>query len=549
MKHLATHALPLAAAVGLAGCGENRRAANAESSTSGGDTSTSGVADSGPGRGATSTSTSKSTSGSDGSSRGEGDDGPKFDIGDTAASDESGAPVDVCKVQDDDAVIPCEEHAPPDSFAPDVQWTWTGAVHTSAIVTPLVANLTDDNADGEIDLCDTPDVIVVTNTGQGRIHILNGADGVEHFEIGMDVHNRVTPSIGDIDADGIPEIVTATPNGNMLAFEHDGTMKWQSSDTWPSAVHGSVALADVDNDGDVEIIAGETLWDHDGNRIEIFGDIPGPGSYGNAVTAADLDGDDDLEIILGRSAYHHDGTEVYKHLQIDPGYPQVGDIDADGEPEVLLMNPDGINVFENNGTIKFQGLHPTGDSGILQTWMRPATIHDFDGDGEAEWAVSSANHYTTYEQDATIIWSSDVSDQSGSAAGTAFDFLGDGTAEAMYADESTLFIFDDAGGVLLMTPRSSTTAIEYPTVADIDNDGSAEIVVVSNTSPTVQAIRDVDERWVPARRIWNQHTYHVTNVREDGTIPQVEKHSWELLNTFRTQAQMENGICNPEPEG
>jgi hypothetical protein len=93
--------------------------------------------------------------------------------------------------------------------------------------------------------------------------------------------------------------------------------------------------------------------------------------------------------------------------------------------------------------------------------------------------------------------------------------------------------------------------------ADIDTDGSAEILVVSNeglfgggAQPLLQAIRDVDDRWIQARRIWNQHTYHVTNVREDGTIPQVEPHHWERLNTFRTNAQIEGGVvCMPEPAG
>ena len=69
-------------------------------------------------------------------------------------------------------------------------------------------------------------------------------------------------------------------------------------------------------------------------------------------------------------------------------------------------------------------------------------------------------------------------------------------------------------------------------------------------TPALQVIRDVEDRWIPARRIWNQHTYHVTNVREDGTIPQVEPQHWKLLNTFRTQAQIENGgLCQPEPAG
>jgi hypothetical protein len=68
--------------------------------------------------------------------------------------------------------------------------------------------------------------------------------------------------------------------------------------------------------------------------------------------------------------------------------------------------------------------------------------------------------------------------------------------------------------------------------------------------PTVQVIRDEQDRWVPTRRIWNQHTYHVSNVREDGVIPVLEPKSWLETNTFRTNVQMEGGgICSPEPRG
>ncbi len=191
------------------------------------------------------------------------------------------------------------------------------------------------------------------------------------------------------------------------------------------------------------------------------------------------------------------------------------------------------------------------------TWTRPATVHDFDGDQVAEFALSSANNYAVYEADAGILWKATVSDLSGVAAGTAFDFLGDGIAEAMYADEHTLFVYDGTGAVVLQAPRSSGTIIEYPVVADVDNDGSSEIVVVSsfdpntgmNTAPTVQVIRDKMDRWIQARRIWNQHNYHVTNVNEDGTIPQFEPPSWTQRNTFRTNAQIEDGIVCQPPVG
>ena len=30
--------------------------------------------------------------------------------------------------------------------------------------------------------------------------------------------------------------------------------------------------------------------------------------------------------------------------------------------------------------------------------------------------------------------------------------------------------------------------------------------------PALQVLRDADDRWIQARRIWNQHAYYVTNV-------------------------------------
>jgi hypothetical protein len=174
----------------------------------------------------------------------------------------------------------------------------------------------------------------------------------------------------------------------------------------------------------------------------------------------------------------------------------------------------------------------------------------------SEIATSSSNTYVMFEGDLTVNWSANVQDGSGWAAGTAFDFDGNGVAEAMYADETNLYVFDGDGQPLLSVPRSAKTLSEYPVVADVDNDGSAEIVVVSDsgfqnnqTAPTVQVIRDIEDRWIQPRRIWNQHTYHVTNVREDGVIPQFEKPSWQKLNTFRTNSQIEGGeICLPPPQ-
>ncbi len=311
---------------------------------------------------------------------------------------------------------------------------------------------------------------------------------------------------------------------------------------------GAIALADLDHDGHVEIIGGNTVFDDHGN---VKWTAPSAQASWNATAAADLDGDGKLEVVLGAAAYHSDGT-LYWDTGLGGGYPQIADLDGDGSPDVLLTNTNGLSLIKHDGTIVYSNLTPTGVPVGFTTWIRPATIHDFHGDGKVEYAMSSADYYTEYTPAGTIVWSAPVSDQSGIAAGTAFDFLGDGSAEAMYADEQHLFVFDSTGTPIFSMPRTSGTLTEYPVVADIDNDGSAEIVVVSNmypglpASPTVQVIRDRQDRWIQARRIWNEHTYHVTNVREDGTIPQFEAPSWKALNTFRTNAQINGaGVCSP----
>ncbi len=559
------------------------------SAGSGEDSATSGDPDGGSGAATTPGSSDPSGTGPGGEGDDAGEDA-KFDIGSTDGNTGGtcGGPVpcNPCKVNPDEgnAVGECMMKSPPDSFQPAVQWQWDGAL--DVYPTPLVANMTDDNGDGVVDLCDVPDVIVVGGFGElrccyqggpAKIWVLDGATGSLHYESGPQVEISVNPALGDIDGDGVAEIVTATPSSdggksvNLIAFEHDGTLKWQSPDAWqgnaqpaPEFQWSAIALADLDNDGDVEIIAGTHLYDHTGKLL--WAAPPKLGNV-NAATAADLDGDGDLEVILGHAAYHHDGSEYYydptlESIELINGttnltgkFPQIANLDADPDPEILVVSKQYLAILEHDGTTKIKMPAPPGPSGSGALY--PSTIHDFDGDSFPELAISTGTEYTVHESDFSITWSAPISDASGLAAGTAFDFLGDGVAEAMYADEYSMFIYDGkTGGVLMSAPRSSGTGIEYPTVADLDNDGSAEIVVVSNSTgapggksaPAVQVIRDQQDRWIQARRIWNQHTYHVTNVREDSTIPQYEQPNWRTFNTFRTNAQIEaGGVCNPPP--
>jgi outer membrane protein assembly factor BamB len=550
-------ALLVAGLLGSASCGDER--GDQLTSTTMFDDDTGGMSSGGDGDG----------DGDDAADSGDG--GIKLDV---SGGESGGGPGNLCKVDDgqEDAGGTCDDKAPPNSFDPDLQWEWLGPNgEVQCTVTPVVMNLTDDNDDGEIDLCDVPDVLVIAyahllglgSDGQGYLYALDGKTGAQHFRIDHPVWQFVNPAAGDIDNDGLPEIIAADhATKNLIAFEHDGTLKWIGNAKWSGTlVGGAISLADLDNDGDVEIYTGDHISDHEGNLIFTFP----PELKQRIPTAADLDDDGDLEISTGRAAFHHDGTVMWSHPEIggswgSAGFSQVADVDLDGKPEIVVTHDAGIHVLEHDGAIKQADAQPVpGGSG--NDWARPAAMHDIDGDGQVEMTMSTRDDYAAIDFGPVALkWAKPVLDQTGVAGGTAFDFLGDGVAEAMYADETQLFVFDgQTGQTELQWPRFSRTNTEYPVVADVDNDGSAEIVVVSNEGlaeqppgsyPTVIVVRDAADRWIQPRRIWNQHTYHVTNVREDGTIPQFEEPNWETFNTYRTQAQINPGgqACIP-PEG
>jgi hypothetical protein len=479
-------------------------------------------------------------------------------------------PGDPCKVQDTgDALPPCEDKAPAESFTPVVQWEWTapdtGTGYNGSIVNALVGNFTDDNADGAIDLCDVPDVLVTAADTffapqtPGTIYVLRGDTGAPQYVMAAKVDPNITPAFGDIDGDLLPEVVAVSQLGQLIAFEHDGNVKWTGqSGTWLTEYNAyctALALYDLEGDGTVEILGGFDVFDSQGQKK--WG-LPPPGGayYCPTPAAADLDGDGVLEVLFGHAAYRANGTP-YWTVPGNPGHPHVGNFDADPDPEIMITTAEGIQLVEANGTVVFGPVRPTGGPPSANCWGKPGVVHDFDGDGDADFATGSCSDYSVYDIGitATPSWTAPVMDQSGLATGTAFDFLGDGVADAIYSDEHNAYAFDGAtGAVELTVTRSSGTLIEFPVVADVDNDGSAEIVIVSNwgwfgqpIGPTVTVIRDQQDRWIQARRIWNQHAYHVTNVREDAVIPLQPKKSWELVNTYRANSPIEGMDCKPPP--
>jgi hypothetical protein len=118
---------------------------------------------------------------------------------------------------DPEGTIPCADQAPPNSWDAEVQWSFEAG---ESYHTPLVINLTDDDNNGMIDVCDVPDVILLAGVAFGTLYVLDGATGQEHFHLPVDLDPVTTPAVGDIDSDGLPEIVAAV--GTPLRVQPGG---------------------------------------------------------------------------------------------------------------------------------------------------------------------------------------------------------------------------------------------------------------------------------------------------------------------------------------
>jgi hypothetical protein len=262
------------------------------------------------------------------------------------------------------------------------------------------------------------------------------------------------------------------------------------------------SLADLDHDGQVEVLDKGGVLDGLTGVTEVSLAV-----MQMTVQAIDLDGDGDLEIVGPKAVFEADGS-LLAMTGVTGDWTAAGDFNLDFVPEIVVADFGAHRMhiyhwdqesqavvldrenFDINGPLS-PALCPPGSSGRIHGGG-PPTVADFNGDGTPDIAIAGGVGYAVIDgtkiMDPMIAdidalsWIAQTHDCSSAQTGSSvFDFDGDGSAEVVYSDEWYLRIFEGATGkVLWQTCNTTGTLRELPVVADVDNDGQADIVVVSN---------------------------------------------------------------------
>jgi hypothetical protein len=457
-------------------------------------------------------------------------------------------------------VTDCVYTPPAGEFHPEVLWSWPRPETPQPTIRQIISTpmVVPHPSFGPLDPEEPPLPAVIFLAGPDiatpRLRAVSGLDGSDLFLNETDVFGDGNWEIVGLLAGSSPPrcgYIGSHNDAHLAAFDEEGRRLWVS-ETPVSYGAAAPAIANLFGDNAPEIIVGRSVFASDGTHLwtaasggEGWDDCIQAGAYS---IVADLDDDDVPEIIAGNTAYANNGDLLWT-APVPDGFDATGDFDLDGEPEIVVVHgtPSGLDILSAGGSALCHHASPVSAS----IGGGPPVVADFNNDTVPEIGVVWPNVLEVVDGDCVQKWQVATTDDSGQTALAVFDFTGDGSAEVVYTDETAVRIFSGIdGSVVLTLEHFSLTGLENPVVADVNNDGRTEVLAVGQQTvdPSMRLFADADRNWVASRPVWNQHTYHVTNVNDVGLIPVVEPDNWtqEGLNNYRQNSAGDRALDVPD---
>jgi hypothetical protein len=368
---------------------------------------------------------------------------------------------------------------------------------------------------------------------------------------GVTVCDFSAPFFGDLDGDGDFDLILGSIVNEIEYFKNIGTNtapEFQKDASMFSSIYAGgyqftnadyPALADLDNDGDLDLIIGGynglLYYQNQGTattpvwvKVEtVFSTVNSQIGTDARPAFADLDNDGDIDLIIGigeslfggpdagtSMGFRNIGTAASPLFQRDDAlvagipdvglnaYPALADVDGDGDYD-LLMGRDGaaIYYYKNTGTVSapvwtreytlFAGVEATN------YWKDP-TFCDLDGDGDIDLIYGTDNGHLYYYQNTGSVTAPQftynpnyfrVIKSDGWSTPTFADFTGNGVLDMMSGANYGFYYARNDGNVWVPDFKQTTSGFtsinpgfrSTPVFIDIDNDGDYDIVSGNST--------------------------------------------------------------------
>ena len=424
-----------------------------------------------------------------------------------------------------------------DPWSVEAFWTFAAPVEapdaTYAIGQPAISRLTDDNGDGTLGHGDSVYVVAVLYAagaepealGPGWLVAIDGATGAEVWAV-PDVDPRSGVAIADVDNDGAVEILFWSVDGHLVARDATGTTVWTSSDAAPPAEDGyQMIIADVDEDGIPEVIADVMVLDGVTGALRATLPVDTVTHQHRAPSVGDITGDGAQEIMVAGRVFSADGVQIWYSGEgvEDTVWSTFLQLDTDDAAEVLTLGANLV-LSDDDGTTILRS--PT----FARNWSGGPCIGNFDGDDDTEMAYGAYDGFYVRDMDVRNVSSAIIHQYDGAAACAGYDLDADGILEVIFADEVATYILDGSTGAeRFNVPRSSRTGFASPAIADLDDDGDVEILVVASDTNARVALTvwtHAGEGWPAVTDAWPTFDYDGHNVAIDGSVPAIPTANW-----------------------
>lgn len=408
-----------------------------------------------------------------------------------------------------------------------------------AKVRASTVNFADFDGDNDPDVFITGDSTYSGNGGQVAALYFN--DGSGKFSIApgssfQEVQDGDV-AVADVDKDGDQDILLTGYKGynkggnSAILYKNDGSGNFSLADdaTFPKIGQGAVAFADVDGDGNEDVLAVGNQGSNNGGNVAdlyindgtgIFTVVPrslfievGDKSFANNAAAfADVDNDGDQDVMIsGKSDSTYANTVLYLNngngnwsmsdnttfATLDDAAISFADVDNDGDQDVMLA---GYGKFPTSSFKRLAALYKfDSDEGIYKmadditfTGVTNAVIRfaDVDNDGDQDVLIMGSSNSNTYS---TKLY---VNDGSGTFTLTGVTFTNMSSGDAAFADvngdgyvdlfltgynagqKAELYLNDGSGGFSLHDDQTFekvyNSSVDF---ADVDGDNDMDLFV------------------------------------------------------------------------